>query len=136
MTQHSQQKEFMPTFLFSLLLGSLGVDRFYLGKVGTGIAKLLTVGGFGVWYVIDIVLILTDQMKDAEGHKIKDVKQHRQTAGTIAAVYVSIQIIGLIIAAVYTGIMIDQFIRQTDLYHELYQHEQKQLEDYNPSVEG
>ncbi len=39
--------------ILSVLLGYLGVDRFYIGDVGLGIAKLLTMGGFGVWTVID-----------------------------------------------------------------------------------
>ena len=43
--------------LLSIFLGGLGVDRFYLGRVGLGLGKLLTAGGFGVWWLIDIFLI-------------------------------------------------------------------------------
>ena len=45
--------------LMSIFFGSLGVDRFIMGKVGTGILKLITFGGFGVWWLIDIILIAT-----------------------------------------------------------------------------
>lgn len=47
------------TLLMSIFLGWIGVDRFIMGKVGTGILKLLTFGGLGIWWVIDLILIAT-----------------------------------------------------------------------------
>ena len=44
-------------FLLSFFLGILGIDRFYMGQIGLGLLKLLTVGGFGLWYVVDQFLI-------------------------------------------------------------------------------
>lgn len=44
--------------IFSLLFGSLGIDRFYIGDMGLGIAKLLTCGGFGIWTIVDWFLIM------------------------------------------------------------------------------
>ena len=57
-------------FLLSYFLGYFGADRFYLGQTGLGIAKLLTCGGFGIWAVIDLVLIGMGKMKDAEGNSL------------------------------------------------------------------
>ena len=53
--------------IFSILLGGLGIDRFYLGYTGIGILKLLTGGCFGVLYIIDIVFISTGKLLPADG---------------------------------------------------------------------
>lgn len=45
--------------IMSILFGSLGVDRFLMKKIGTGLLKLFTFGGFGVWWLIDVILIAT-----------------------------------------------------------------------------
>ncbi len=43
--------------VMSILFGSFGVDRFIMGKVGTGLLKLITLGGLGIWWLIDVILI-------------------------------------------------------------------------------
>lgn len=45
------------TLLMSIFFGTLGVDRFILGHIGLGILKLITAGGFGIWWLIDVILI-------------------------------------------------------------------------------
>jgi len=45
------------TLIMSIIFGNLGVDRFIMGHVGLGILKLLTAGGFGIWWLIDVILI-------------------------------------------------------------------------------
>lgn len=57
--------------ILSIFLGEFGIDRFYVGKVGTGILKLLTAGGFGVWWLIDIILVATDNFTDKAGNKLR-----------------------------------------------------------------
>ena len=49
-----------------------GIHRFYLGKIGTGIAMLLTLGGLGIWTLIDFIFAVSGNMKDKEGNLIKN----------------------------------------------------------------
>lgn len=72
------KRQWFTTFLFSLFLGGIGVDRFYLGKMGTGILKLVTFGGMGIWYLIDLILIATRNMSGVEW--INDGKNDKRNA--------------------------------------------------------
>jgi TM2 domain-containing membrane protein YozV len=60
-------KQYMTALLLSIFLGTLGIDRFYLGDTGAGIGKLLTLGGCGIWAIIDIVNIATHKVSDSDG---------------------------------------------------------------------
>ena len=72
-TQQStpQQKDWLVTLLLSIFVGGLGVDRFYLGYTALGILKLLTAGGCGVWWLIDVILIATGSLRDAQGNELR-----------------------------------------------------------------
>ena len=56
--------------LFCVLLGVFGVHRFYVGKIGTGILMLLTLGGLGVWIMVDLILIAVGSFRDKEGRRV------------------------------------------------------------------
>lgn len=58
---------FTTTLLYSILLGFLGMDRFCLGQTGTAVGKLLTIGGLGIWWVVDIVLLITNYLTPEDG---------------------------------------------------------------------
>jgi TM2 domain-containing membrane protein YozV len=64
-------KGFVPAILLCFFLGALGIHRFYVGKVGTGILMLITFGGLGIWTMVDFILIVTGNFKDANGLAIK-----------------------------------------------------------------
>lgn len=65
-----QPKDFLVALLLSIFVGTLGVDRFYLGYVGLGILKLVTLGGCGIWWLIDVILIATHKLPDAQGRPL------------------------------------------------------------------
>lgn len=64
-------KNWLITLLLCIFLGYLGIHRFYVGKIGTGILWMLTVGLFGVGYIIDLLLIATFKFKDVNGNILK-----------------------------------------------------------------
>lgn len=66
----ASKKRILPAALLCFFLGFLGVHRFYVGKVGTGILQLLTLGGLGIWALIDFVLIVAGIFTDSDGQKI------------------------------------------------------------------
>ena len=59
------------TFILASLLGAFGADRFYLGQTGLGVLKLITLGGCGIWALIDFIMVGMFTMKDAQGNSLR-----------------------------------------------------------------
>src|SRR6478609_7499982 len=79
-------KSFITTWILSLLLGTFGADRFYLGKTGSAVAKLLTAGGLGIWAIVDLVMTLTGNTRDIHGRPLEGYPENRKKAWIITAV--------------------------------------------------
>ena len=67
---NESEKDWLTTLLFCFFLGTFGGHRFYVGKIGTGIAQLLTFGGCGIWTLVDLIMIITGKFTDNEGNII------------------------------------------------------------------
>lgn len=61
----------LPAFLLAFFLGVFGVHRFYVGKTGSGVAQLLTLGGCGLWALFDFIMIAIGKFTDAEGRMLR-----------------------------------------------------------------
>jgi TM2 domain-containing membrane protein YozV len=57
-------------FALCIPLGVFGAHRFYVGKIGTGLLQLCTLGGLGLWYIYDLIMIATGEFRDVDGHRV------------------------------------------------------------------
>ena len=71
MPNGASEKGFIPTILLCFFLGVLGIHRFYVGKIGTGILQLITLGGLGIWALVDFIMIVVGKFTDGNGLLIK-----------------------------------------------------------------
>ena len=65
-------KRILPAFLLCFLFGVFGAHRFYVGKTGTAIIMIFTLGGLGIWMMIDLILIIVGAFTDSNGVKITE----------------------------------------------------------------
>lgn len=72
MEQTLSSKNWIVTLLLCFFLGGLGIHRFYVGKIGTGIVMLLTAGGFGIWWLIDFIIVVCGKFTDKDNNIIKN----------------------------------------------------------------
>ncbi len=70
LSSSKEGKDWIVALILSIFVGQFGVDRFYTGYVGLGILKLLTLGGCGIWWLIDVILIAMGKFRDSDGNEL------------------------------------------------------------------
>ena len=71
-TRDESEKRILPAALLAFFFGIFGAHRFYAGKTGTGFLMLFTLGGLGIWAMIDLIMIVCSAFRDADGKKITE----------------------------------------------------------------
>jgi hypothetical protein len=70
--EFATDKRILPASLLCFFLGVFGAHRFYVGKIGTGILQVCTLGGLGMWALFDLIMIITGNFRDRDGTKITE----------------------------------------------------------------
>ena len=68
----ASDKKILPAAILAFFFGIFGAHRFYVGKIGTAILMILTLGGIGIWAIIDFILIVVGSFKDKDGNRITE----------------------------------------------------------------
>jgi TM2 domain-containing membrane protein YozV len=69
----SSQQDWLVALLLCFFIGVIGAHRFYVGKIGTGLLMVFTLGGLGIWTFIDLILIIVGKFKNKDGEVLSRI---------------------------------------------------------------
>lgn len=96
-------KSYVATVVLSYLFGMFGADRFYLGKTRSALVKLFTLGGFGYWWLIDLLITLFGGQRDVWGLRLRGYEQHKKTVWIALGALFGVSLVAGLIALVATA---------------------------------
>lgn len=112
---NNKQRHFLAVFFISFLWGTFGVDRFYLGKYWTGLLKLITFGGLGLWTLVDLTMVMSGSMRDKNGNEMLEAERYKKFAKRTVSLFTLFVLLFVIISGVTTYYAITQFVQNGGL---------------------
>lgn len=105
-----KQRHFLAVFFLSFMWGVVGVDRMYLGKWGTGFLKLITLGGFGLWVLVDLAMIMAGTMRDKQGREMLQFAEYKTFAYKTVLIFALVLGLVVLINGLFLIAAISQFM--------------------------
>jgi TM2 domain-containing membrane protein YozV len=107
-----KRRHFLAVFFLSFMWGVFGADRFYLGKYWTGLLKLLTFGGFGIWAIIDLTMVMSGSMRDKQGNEMLEYARYKKFANMTTLIFGLVVIALIVITGISVFYAINQLMQQ------------------------